>query len=160
VIEIVVAHSANLVIGRDGCLPWHLPSDLRRFRELTAGQAVVMGRRTFESLPDAFRPLPDRRNIVLTSDPAYVASGSEVTNDLASALAACDGVCMVIGGGKVYEQALPVAARVHATHVEAELDGDTFFPALPPDDWRCVDLGEPIAENGHTFTFRTYERRA
>ena len=159
-IGIVVAHSANRVIGRDGGMPWHLPSDLRRFRELTVGQTVVMGRRTFESLPAAFRPLPDRRNIVLTSDPTYVAPGGEVAGDLAAALAACDGSCVVIGGGEVYEQALPMAARVHTTHIDAEVDGDTFFPALAPAEWVCVEHGEPVAENGHTFTFRTYERRA
>ena len=90
-IACVVAHSRNRVIGRDGDLPWHLPADLRRFRELTSGHAVVMGRRTYESLPDRFRPLPNRRNLVLSRDPSFRAEGAEVFADLASALAACAG---------------------------------------------------------------------
>ena len=154
-ISLVVAHSANRVIGRDGGLPWHLPGDLRRFRELTTGHAVVMGRRTYESLPDAFRPLPNRRNVVLTSDPAYRADGAEVVTDLDAALA---GPCFVIGGGEIYAQALPHAARVYATEIEAELDGDTFFPALPEGEWRCVERSERIVEHGHAYTFTIHDR--
>ena len=155
-IACVVAHSKNRVIGRDGDLPWHLPTDMRRFRELTTGHAVVMGRKTYESLPDRFRPLPNRRNLVLSRDPGYVAPGAEVFEDLASALAACKGDCFVIGGGATYEQALAVADRVYATEIDADVDGDTFFPELP--GWREVESSEPEAENGHTFSFITYER--
>jgi dihydrofolate reductase len=122
-VAIVVAHAANGVIGRDGRLPWHLPSDLRRFRELTTGSTVVMGRRTFESLPPAYRPLPKRRN-----------------------------------GAVTYEQALPLASRVYATRVEADVDGDTYFPALPDTAWRCVEESDELAENDHRFRFLTYER--
>ena len=154
-IACVVAHAANRVIGRDGGLPWHLPSDLRRFRELTTGGTVVMGRRTYESLPDAFRPLPDRRNVVLTSDPGYRADGAEVVGDLDAALAA---PCFVIGGGEVYAQALPRAQRVYATELEAEVDGDTFFPPLPAAEWRCVERSERIIEDGHAYTFAIYDR--
>ena len=154
-VALVVAHSANRVIGRDGGMPWHLPGDLRRFRELTTGHAVVMGRRTYESLPDAFRPLPNRRNVVLTSDPAYRAEGAEVVTDLAAALA---GPCFVIGGGETYAQALPHAARVYATEIEAELDGDTFFPALPEGKWRCVERSERIVEHGHAYRFTIHDR--
>jgi dihydrofolate reductase len=155
VVAIVVAHSANRVIGRDGGLPWHLPTDLRRFRALTTGHAVVMGRRTFESLPAAFRPLPERRNVVLSSDPAYRADGAEVVADLDAALAA---PCFVIGGGVTYAQALPRARRVYATEVEAHVDGDTYFPALPESEWRCVERSERIAEHGHAYTFAVHER--
>ena len=154
-IALVVAHSANRVIGRDGGLPWHLPGDLRRFRELTTGHTVVMGRRTYESLPDAFRPLPGRRNVVLSSDPAYRADGAEVVRDLDSAL---DGRCFVIGGGTVYAQALPHAQRVYATELEAEIEGDTYFPALPAAEWRCVDRGERIVEYGHAYRFTVHDR--
>jgi dihydrofolate reductase len=155
VISLVVAHSANRVIGRDGGMPWHLPGDLRRFRELTTGHAVVMGRRTYESLPDAFRPLPDRRNVVLTSDPTYRADGADVVSDLDAALS---GGCFVIGGGRVYAQALPRAQRVYATEIEGELDGDTFFPALAEDEWRCVQRSERIVEHGHAYTFAVHDR--
>ncbi len=154
-VALVVAHSANRVIGRDGGLPWRLPGDLRRFRELTTGHAVVMGRRTYESLPDAFRPLPERRNIVLSTDPAYRADGAEVVGDLDAALT---GTRFVIGGGAVYAQALPLAQRVYATEIEAEVDGDTFFPELPAAAWRCVERGERIVEGGHAYTFTVHDR--
>ena len=155
-IACIVAHSRNRVIGRDGDLPWHLPSDLRRFRELTSGSAVVMGRRTYESLPERFRPLPNRRNLVLSRDPSYVAPGAEVFRDLDSALAACDGDCFVIGGGATYAEALPRAVRVYVTEIDAEIDGDTFFPELT--GWRRVETSEPEIENGHAFSFSTYVR--
>jgi dihydrofolate reductase len=158
VISIVVAHSSNGVIGRDGALPWRLPTDLRRFRELTSGHAVVMGRTTFESIPPRFRPLPERRNIVLSSNPDYVAEGGEVFRDLESALAACPDGCFVIGGGATYRQALPLASRVYATEVEADVEGDAFFPELPASDWRCTERSERIVENDYGFTFRLYER--
>jgi dihydrofolate reductase len=157
VVALVVAHSANRVIGRDGGLPWRLPSDMRRFRELTTGHAVVMGRRTYESLPGAFRPLPGRRNVVLTRDPGYRAEGAEVVADLDAALAAH---CFVIGGGEVYAQALPHAQRVYATEIEGELDGDTFFPPLPAGEWRCVERSERIVEHGHAYTFAIHDRVA
>jgi dihydrofolate reductase len=158
VIAIVVAHSANRVIGRDGTLPWRLPSDLRRFRELTAGHTVLMGRRTFESLPDAFRPLPDRRNLVLSGDPGYRAEGAEVFASLGAALAACDGDCFVIGGEVTYRDALPLCERLYATEVDGEVDGDAFFPELDPDEWRLVEDAGPHRENELGFAFRTYER--
>jgi dihydrofolate reductase len=154
-VALVVAHSANRVIGRDGGMPWHLPGDLRRFRELTTGHAVVMGRRTYESLPPAFRPLPDRRNVVLTSDPAYRARGAEVVADLEAALA---GPCFVIGGGEIYAQALSHAQRVYATEIEGELEGDAFFPALPAAEWRCVERGPRIVEDGHAYRFAVHDR--
>ncbi len=154
-VAIVVAHSANRVIGRDGGLPWHLPADLKRFRELTTGHAVVMGRRTFESLPPAFRPLPERRNVVLSSDPAYRAEGAEVVGDLDDALAEGG---FVIGGGEVYAQALPRARRVYATELEEVVDGDTFFPELPAGEWRRVERGERIVERGHAYRFTVHDR--
>jgi dihydrofolate reductase len=158
-VAIVVAQARNGVIGVDGGLPWHLPSDMRRFRELTSGHAVVMGRRTFESLPDAYRPLPNRRNLVLSSNPDYDAGpGAEVFPTLRAALDACDGRCFVIGGARVYREAAALADRVYQTYVEAEPRGDVFFPALPPDDWRCVEQSDRIVENDHEYTFRVYER--
>jgi dihydrofolate reductase len=159
-ISIVVAHSSNRVIGRDGGLPWSLPTDLRRFRELTTGGTVVMGRKTFESLPDAFRPLPKRRNVVLCRDPAYAAPGAEVAGSLDSALAACAGECFVIGGGQTYAEALPLARRVYATHVRAHVSGDVYFPDLPEAQWRRVSCSEPVRENGHEFAFEVYDRHA
>ncbi len=157
-VSIVVAYASNRVIGRRGALPWRLPSDLRRFRELTIGGSVVMGRKTFQSLPDAHRPLRERRNLVLSSDAGFAADGAEVHPTLDAALRACAEECFVIGGGAVYEQALPRAQRVYATQVEAAPEGDVFFPALAPSEWSCVQQSEPLHENGLAFVFRTYER--
>ena len=157
-IAIVVAHAANRVIGRDGTLPWRLPADLRRFRELTRGGTVLMGRRTFESLPDAFRPLPERRNLVLSSDPAYSPPGVEVFPSLPDALAACENDCYVIGGEVTYRDALPHCERLYATEIDAEPEGDAFFPELDASQWHCVEDGERLVESGLCFTFRTYER--
>lgn len=158
-ISIVVALSSNRVIGRDGALPWCLPTDLRRFRELTVGQTVVMGRKTYESLPDRFRPLPNRRNVVLSRSPSYRAAGAEVFAGVEAALEACANECFVIGGGNTYAQALPVVGRVYATRVHGEIEGDAFFPALPASDWVRVEESEPIAENNQTFVFTVYERQ-
>jgi dihydrofolate reductase len=158
VISIVVAHSANRVIGRDGGLPWRLPSDMRHFRELTIGGTVLMGRRTFESLPDAFRPLPQRRNLVLSGAPGYDAPGADVFHELGEALRECGGDCYVIGGAITYEESLPFCQQIHATEIEAQVDGDTLFPELAPGDWRCVDSSERIVEDGLPFRFKTYQR--
>jgi dihydrofolate reductase len=158
VVSLLVARSSNGVIGRDGDLPWRLPSDLKRFRELTTGHSVLMGRRTFESLPAAFRPLPNRRNLILSSDGDYPADGAEVFTSLSAALQSCRGECFVIGGGITYEEALPFADRIYATEVEGEVDGDTYFPALPAEEWGVLQRGDPIVENGHTFAFCVYER--
>ena len=156
-VTIVVAVARNGVIGADGGLPWHLPDELRLFKETTLGHVLVMGRRTYESLPERFRPLPNRRNLVLSTDPAYAAPGAEVFPSLASALAACSGDCFVIGGGATYAEALSVADRVYATEIDAEIDGDTFFPELSS-AWRRVEASGPEVENGHAFRFCTYER--
>jgi dihydrofolate reductase len=156
-ISIVVAHSSNRVIGRDGGLPWRLPGDMRHFRELTSGHTVLMGRRTFQSLPDAFRPLPQRRNLVLSSDPGFQAPGAEAFGDLASALTACEQRCFVIGGAVTYEEALPLSARLYATEIEAEVDGDVYFPEIG-EGWRCIEQSERLSENDLVYRFRTYER--
>jgi dihydrofolate reductase len=159
VIGLVVAYSENGTIGRDGGLPWHLPTDMKRFREITMGHAVVMGRTTYASIPEKFRPLPGRRNIVLSRDPAYAAPGAEVFHDLESALAAAGPEALVIGGAQTYREALPLAGVVHATVVAGDVDGDATFPDLEDaDDWVSVWESDPHEENGHRFTFRTYER--
>jgi dihydrofolate reductase len=158
-VSLVVAYARNRVIGRDGGLPWHLPSDMQHFRELTTGGTVVMGRKTYASIPDKFRPLPGRRNIVLSRDVAFRAPGAEVVSSLDAALEACGRDCFVIGGGATYAEALPHAERVYATEVAEDVEGDTFFPVLVDDAWTCVSSGEPIAENGHEFRIRVYERR-
>jgi dihydrofolate reductase len=158
-VSLVVAYARNRVIGRDGGLPWHLPSDMQHFRELTTGGTVVMGRKTYASIPEKFRPLPGRRNMVLSRDARYRAAGAEVFPSLPAALDACGWECFVIGGGATYAEALPLAERVYATEVASDVEGDTVFAPLSEVDWTCVSSGEPIAENGHEFRIRVYERR-
>ncbi|MBN6038298.1 dihydrofolate reductase [Amycolatopsis sp. 195334CR] len=124
-IGLIWAQSSTGVIGRDGTLPWHLPEDLKHFRAVTSGATVLMGRRTWESLPPRFRPLPGRRNLVLSSTPQ---AGAETFPDLAEALAAVSGDVWVIGGAAVYRAALPIADRVEVTEIQEPFDGDTYAP--------------------------------
>ncbi|WP_326566953.1 dihydrofolate reductase [Amycolatopsis rhabdoformis] len=126
------AQSSNGVIGRDGELPWRLPEDMKHFRELTAGATVLMGRRTWESLPPRFRPLPGRRNLVLSSKPQ---DGVETFPDLAQAFAAVSGDVWVMGGEAVYRAALPFADRIVVTEIQEHFEGDTYAPEVgrPPD---------------------------
>ena len=151
-IALVVAYSENRVIGNGGDLPWRLPTDMRRFRELTTGATVVMGRKTWDSLPERFRPLPDRRNVVVSRN------GCDAPAVRRSVEEALDGDCFVIGGGEIYAQALPRADRVYATEVEGVVAGDVFFPELPENEWRCVERSEPIEENHHAYSFCVYDR--
>ncbi|MGE3165014.1 MAG: type 3 dihydrofolate reductase [Planctomycetota bacterium] len=158
-ISLIVAVGARGVIGRDNGLPWHLPADLRRFRELTVGKPVVMGRRTYESIG---RPLPKRRNIVVSRTPGYVAEGCEMAPSLRAALeavASCEEV-MVIGGARLYAEALPRADRVYLTEVMGEFDGDTYFPELAVDEWIEVARDErpADADNAFALVFRVLER--
>jgi dihydrofolate reductase len=136
-VAMVWAEAAGGVIGADGTLPWHLPEDLRHFRDLTTGSTVVMGRRTWESLPERFRPLPGRRNVVLTTDPAWTADGARRAGSVPEVLAMAGGDLWVIGGGQVYAAFLPHAERVVVTEVDARVDGDTWAPELGP-GWRRV----------------------
>lgn len=159
-ITLVVAVSDNGVIGRDGRLPWRLPEDLRRFRELTMGKPLLMGRRTCESIG---RPLPGRRNIVISRRPGLEIGGCEVAPSPEAALELVDeaGEAMVIGGEVIYRHFLPQAQRIHRTRVHTTLEGDAFFPALDPAVWRLVaSEGRRSADPPLRFTFETLARRA
>lgn len=167
VLSLIAAVALNGVIGRDGDMPWTLPTDLRRFKAVTMGKPVVMGRRTFESIG---RPLPGRLNIVVTRDRGWSAAGVEVRHDLASALgrageaAAADGAgeVFVIGGGALYAEAIGRASRLYVTHVEAAPEGDTLFPPIDPSVWRKVSEERPPRADRDTATvrFAVYERAA
>ncbi|MGY1814718.1 dihydrofolate reductase [Blastococcus sp. SYSU D00820] len=135
-VSLVWAQAADRVIGADGALPWHLPEDLRHFRELTRGSPVVMGRRTWESLPERFRPLPGRTNVVLTGRPGWSADGAVRAGSVAEVLARWPD-CWVIGGGRVYAEFLPHAGRAAVTEVDLVVDGDTRAPELGA-GWRRV----------------------
>lgn len=151
-ISIIVAVAANGVIGAQGKMPWHIPEDLRRFRTLTLGHAVIMGRRTFESIG---RPLDGRRNVVLTRQAGWRADGVEVAGSLAGALeiTAGDGEVFVIGGGEVYREALPLADRIYLTRVDCAPAGDVFFPHIDDGQWREVHT-----ERREGFEFVEYVR--
>jgi dihydrofolate reductase len=136
-IALIVALAEDRVIGKDGGLPWRIPADLKFFRSVTMGKPVLMGRKTFASIG---RPLPGRRNIVLTRDPGFRPAGVTVVTDIDAALAeatsaAGDGEVMVIGGAQVYAAALPSARRLYLTEVHASVAGDTYFPVLDPSRW-------------------------
>jgi dihydrofolate reductase len=129
-IGLIWAQAANGVIGADGAVPWHLPEDLARFRDHTMGATVLMGRATWDSLPERFRPLPGRTNLVLTRSPSWAADGATAVATLGEAIALADGDLWVIGGATVYTLAEPVADRAVITELADEVEGDTYAPKL------------------------------
>ena len=161
--SIVVAYDVERTIGINGGLPWagQIPADMHHFKELTNGQSVIMGRRTFESIPEAFRPLPNRQNIVLSLS-AQAIEGAQVARSLDEAYELAGENAFVIGGANVYHQALPTVERVFATEILARtLNGDAFFPALPKADWEITDIQDFQADerNKYDYSFITYDRR-
>jgi dihydrofolate reductase len=158
-IRLVVAYTrGQRVIGLDGGMPWHLPGDLAHFKRSTMGHPIIMGRKTWASLG---RPLPGRRNLVLSRDTGFSAPGAEVFPSLEAALAACaqvERVC-VIGGEQVFRLALPLADELIATEIHADLEGDTWFPEPPADQWQETERLPQPAENGLSYDFVTYRRR-
>ncbi|MEZ6243147.1 MAG: dihydrofolate reductase [Phycisphaerales bacterium] len=162
-IVLVAAAAENDVIGRDGGLPWRLPDDLAHFKRVTMGHAVIMGRATFE---ESGRPLPGRTNIVITTRDDWRPDGVEIARSLDDAIAIADRTHpgqdrMVIGGGRVFRLALPLATRIELTRVHAEVEGDTTFPRLD-ECWVEVRRADHPADPRHafSFTFLTYVRRA
>ena len=156
-VRLIWAQSANGVVGYDNTLPWRIPEDLARFRALTIGGTVVMGRRTWESLPARFRPLPDRRNVVVTHDPSYDAPGADVVTSIEAALALSDDI-WVGGGAEIYAATMPFAETLHITDVDLEVEGDTFAPVVGP-EWREVNHGEwQTSSTGIRFRWRELAR--
>lgn len=159
-ISLVAAMAENGTIGRDNSLPWRLPEDLKRFKALTMGKLLLMGRKTYESIG---RPLPGRTNLVLTRDREWRAEGVIVVRSLGQALRhARDAQELVaIGGAEIYRLLMPFARRIHLTLVHAEIPGDTFFPDFDPTQWADVEcLSHPADErNAYPFTFVTLERK-
>lgn len=158
--SVIVAMSENRLIGRGGDLPWHLSADLRRFRRLTTGHAIIMGRKTYESIG---RPLPKRRSIVITRQADYAAEGIETAGSLDGALAlvAEDEEAFVIGGAEVFREALPRAGRLYLTRVHAEFEGDVYLPPFDEADWTLTNEERHAADerNDFDYSFLVYERR-
>ena len=151
--SLVVAVAANGVIGRDNQLPWKLPDDMAYFKKVTMGHPVVMGRRTWESIG---KPLPGRENIVVTRNPAFQAPGCRVVHTLAEAWEAAAGAeeVSVIGGTTLFEETLPIADRIHLTEVQADVPGDTYFPAFDRRRWRETEIARHPADARHEYPFR------
>jgi dihydrofolate reductase len=158
---LIWAQAHDGVIGHDGVMPWHLPEDLARFREVTMKHPVVMGRRTWDSIPPRFRPLPGRRNIVVTRDAQWGTRNpdADAASSLPDALeTAGDGDVWVIGGGEIYRQALPLATRLHVTEIDLAVPGDTVAPGIGS-EWTADVAGDWLtSKNGTRYRFVEYSR--
>lgn len=162
-LRLIYARAANGTIGRGNAMPWHLPEDLAHFKQLTLGSTVVMGRKTWDSLPPRFRPLPGRANIVVTRQPDWNADGAVRAAGLEEALGIAQAhgdVAWIIGGAQIYAQALPLANGVEVTEIRQEFDGDAFAPVLGP-EWHEVARSplQHSAGSGLPFSFVSYRRR-
>ncbi|GAB4280679.1 MAG: type 3 dihydrofolate reductase [Candidatus Promineifilaceae bacterium] len=154
-LSFIVAMDKNGVIGAGGRIPWHLPDDLKWFRKHTVGKPVIMGRKTYESLPPQFRPLPDRHNIVVTRNLLYEVEGATVVHDFDEALEAAGDVPEVIvgGGGDLYAQLLPRADRIYLTLVDTAVSGDAYFPSLNMAEWQETFREHHPADEHHPYPF-------
>lgn len=152
VIALVVAVAHNGVIGGNNQLLWHLPADLKHFKQITTGHVVIMGRKTHESIG---RALPNRQNVVISRQAGYQAEGCVVVGSLDEALQtlAPDATAYVIGGGQIYQQALPIAHKIYLTEVKHTVEGDTFFPALSPDEWREISRISHSADEKNPYAY-------
>ena len=161
-IALVAAIAHGGVIGRDNTIPWRIPEDVAHFKALTTGHPVVMGRRTWSSLPVRFRPLPNRRNVVVTRNPGWRDDGAERAASLDEALELLHGEprIFVIGGAEVYAAALPLADELLLTEVDADVEGDTFFPPFDGDEFDEVSREQHVSADGTPFAFVVYRRRS
>ena len=161
-LSLIAALAKNRAIGKDNQLLWHLPEDMRHFRETTRGKPVIMGRKTWESLPDAFRPLPGRKNIVVSRNPAYQASGASLAGSLDEAIKQAGEAAeiFIIGGAELYCQAMPLADRLYLTELAQNFAGDAFFPEAPLNTWQEISRQTAQSSaNGLEFSFVVYQRR-
>lgn len=167
-LNLIYARARNGVIGKQGLLPWHLPEDLAHFKRTTLGCPVIMGRKTWDSLPPKFRPLPGRTNVVITRQSDWREDGAIPSNNLLEALSICEHMSIildpspeqvwVIGGAQIYAQALPLAKRVVITEIDADFEGDAFAPTLGA-EWRETEREQHTSKTGLAFSFVTYIRK-
>ena len=155
-IKLIVATSKNGIIVDSNKLIWNLPADLKRFKDITTGHPIVMGRKTYESIG---RPLPNRRNIIISRDEDYIVDGCEIVNSIEEALLITNSDCFIIGGGQIYKQTINLSDQIYMTVVDEEFEGDTSFPTLES-YWHKskVEEFEPDEKNKHKYTFIFYER--
>ena len=158
-IGLIWAQARGGVIGKDGAMPWHLPEDLAHFKRTTLSHPVIMGRKTWDSIPPRFRPLPGRTNIVVTRQTDWHESGSQTAPSLREALQQCENAekVWVIGGAQLYAQALPLADELVVTEINADFDGDAFAPAIGP-EWHEIARERIVAANGLPLAFVTWRK--
>lgn len=165
IISLIAARSRNGVIGKNNDLPWRLPDDMKYFMTTTRGHHAIMGRKNYDSLPDAFKPLPNRTNIVVTRQSNFDAPGCIVVHSLEQALKMAkdsgEQETFVIGGAEIYALALPQAHKLYLTEIAADVEGDTYFPAFNPQHWVETSRKHHAADERHPFAFDfvVYERR-
>jgi dihydrofolate reductase len=163
-ISIIVAASTNNVIGRNNDLPWHLPADLKYFKDTTMDHCVVMGRKNFESIPPKYRPLQGRTNIVITRQKDYNAEGAVVVNSIEAAVEFArsknDTECFITGGGEIFKQSIHLCDRIYLTRIHAVIEGDVYFPELNEKKWKEISRKDiqPDEKNKYPFSFIIYER--
>nr|AIA18272.1 Dihydrofolate reductase [uncultured bacterium] len=163
-ISIIVAASENNIIGRNNDLPWHLPADMKYFKDTTMGHCVVMGRKNFESIPPKYSPLVGRTNIVITRQKDYNANGAIVVNSIQEAIDFSrnqnETECFITGGGEIFKQSIRLCNRIYLTRIHAVIEGDIYFPELNKEEWKEVSRKdiEPDEKNKFPFSFLIYER--
>ncbi|MEM7109660.1 MAG: dihydrofolate reductase [Bacteroidota bacterium] len=163
-ISMIAAVAKNRVIGKDNDLVWNLPDDMKFFMRTTSGNPVIMGRKNYESIPAKYRPLPKRKNIIITRQPNYAAEGAFVVHSLEAAIVLAQEdspeETFIIGGGQIYEMGLDVADTLYITEIDGTFDGDTFFPHYDPSEWKEVKrIPHPTDDrHAYSFDFVTYER--
>ena len=157
-LSLIVAMAKNRVIGVNNTLPWHLPEDLKRFRALTTGHHIIMGRKTYESLG---RLLPNRTTVIVTKNNGYEVEGALIAHSLEEAIALCknDDAPFIIGGAALYETALPYVSKLYITEIALEVAGDAYFPAIDADDWELTARESHVSEKGLAFDYLTYVRK-
>ena len=160
-LHMIYARARNGVIGKQGQLPWHLPEDLAHFKRTTLGQPVVMGRVTWESLPEKFRPLPGRSNIVVSRQPSFSAPGAQVVASLETAMALFPPaeVIWLIGGAQLYAQGLAKASQIVVTELDADYEGDAYAPSLLPSDWIETQRTSHLSSQGLTYHLVTLQKK-
>lgn len=165
IVSLIAARSRNGVIGRNNDLPWRLPDDMKYFMTTTRGHHAIMGRKNYDSLPDSYRPLPNRINIVVTRQKNFLAPGCTVVHSIYDALAVArsnnEPEAFVIGGAEIYSLALPAADRLYLTEIDADIEGDTYFPFFDKAAWREISRRHHDADARHAFAFDfvVYERK-
>ena len=165
-ISIIVAASTNMVIGKDNELPWHIPNDLKTFKNITEGKRIYMGRKCWESLPEKFRPLPNRENVVITRDKDYKAKGAIVINDLTMLIESLSipitnkKESLVIGGSEIYKEFFPIAEKIYLTEILNDVNGDTYLKGFNPEEWLSIYQSEIYEENSFKYRFKQFKRKS